>query len=413
MDTIAPDLAKRVWHNYLLASILLLAATALAVAALVSEITARTMIFPPGLYFFSPVYTLSAIAVAWVGVIFWLIQARALNAPGPSQYSPTIYGRIWALQSMTGPVVSVGAAVMVPGSLIALQMGLVGLAVVFPLFAGALLHLIANRINKDVRADAQGSPRAFFTRPAKGDSVVKPDERAPKPPIAPAVFFGLSIAVLAVYLLNEFIQLVLLRQGLAVGGSTHGALLYTGFSQVLTMFVFDPLSVFVIGMTALNLYRGIPRRTGILTITFAALGLVLSPGQLSGALGNAFGASSIDEQNLLEPQSALSSIASYRSMNAVSPDSKYLDNSYVVDSLLHDFHYDMELPMFADESGAVRWLQFDYPQGVICVYIGTDLRSETDPSDMTQVGSLDDMNFFGDFAATECTGTRTVFYRFE
>lgn len=100
-------------------------------------------------------------------------------------------------------------------------------------------------------------------------------------------------------------------------------------------------------------------------------------------------------------------------MNAVSPDSKYLDNSYVVDSLLHDFHYDMELPMYADESGAVRWLQFDYPQGVICVYIGTDLRSETDPSDMTQVGSLDDMNFFGDFAATECTGTRTVFYRFE
>lgn len=436
MITIAPDLATRVLRNYRLAALLLGVATVLALTAAGFEAASGNLFASSAAYLFSPLYTLAANAVAWIGVIYWLVQSQRLTQPGPQQYAIATYNRIWGLQSAAGPIAVTGAIVMIPGSLLALQMGISGLASVFPLFAGAILHFRASRINKDIRADQAGTARPYYppvvdalaSAPSADDIVVDSspaavssevsDDRLPaqpaaaKPPVAPGVLFIVSLSLIGVYVIDEFTMLTGIRAGQSIAGSSTGVSMQIGLSQFIDMFLWTPAGIVIVVLAAINLGRGAPRKQGIATIVCAGLGLALIPGQLSTALGATLGASSIDESNLLEPQSALSSISSFRAANPVSPAVKYLDNSYVVDSLLHDFHYDMEVPMFADESGAVHWLQFGYPQGVICVYIGTDVRSGIEPSDMTQVGSLNEMSYFGDFAATECTGTQTVFYRF-
>lgn len=434
MDTIAPELVQRVRRNYILGIVLLAVSTVVAIWALVAEASSGMLAFPPGAYIFSPVYTLGTLAASWVGVIFWVTQTARLTRPGPQQHSFTVYLRMWTVQLVIGPIVLTSAALMIPGSLLVLQLGLTGIAFTVPIFCAAIVHLRALRLNKDILADRLGRPREHVPKPdvvgaasatgpvatpaeapdsANGPAAPPQSTLAPASPIAPHLYLVVAAGLVGIHLVMEFILFTLYRDGMAVGGSLTGAYFAQGFMQFADIFVLSVFGVIVLVIAIINLIRGVPRRIGIATASLTALSLVLVPGQLAPTLSSWTGASPIDTSHLLEPQMALDSVHSYRiGHEPASNPSGYYEHDYVVDSLLHNFHYDMTVPMFADESGAVKWLQFDYPdQGSVCLFIGADIRDPADPAKLISVATLGDMAFFGDFVAGECEGERTEFDR--
>ena len=428
MNTIAPELARRVRRNYLVSAALLGIATAIAVAALAAEASEGHLMFPPGAYLFSPYYSLFAIALAWLGVVYFLVQSHKLTREGPSQYSAVIYNRTWILQSMVGPIVLFGAVLMIPGSLLALQLGLTGLASVFPLFCGAFTHMQAHKINKDIVADRIGAPRRSYLAPvpasvddsesvesasASTPAMDPTSGLAPKAPIAVQLYFVAALVLIGIHLVNEIILFTLYRDGMAPGGSMYSATFAQGFMMFTDIFVVGIFGVIVLVVSIINLRRGVPRRIGVATLVLSALSLVLVPGMVAPTLSEWTGPAAIDTAKLLEPQMALDSIHAYRITHepATGPDG-YFEHDYVINSL-RGYDYDGTVPMFTDDAGALKWLQFDYPdQGSVCLFIGADVRDPANPAVMTEVSTLDDMAYFGDLTPGECVGERTLFDRY-
>ena len=132
-------------------------ATALSVVSVFAELVFSFFkIFIPyviGGGVFTGYVPLVADAIAWPGIVWLYRSAKSLESLGVEEAKET-YAKMWGLQSFTGTLVTIGAIVMIPGSFMAIQMGIPGLAIIVPIFAGAWIHSQARGINRSIKAPA-------------------------------------------------------------------------------------------------------------------------------------------------------------------------------------------------------------------------------------------------------------------
>lgn len=289
---------------YRLALILLASAAGLAILALVQELVKQSLegySNPLGSFgLFNPVGTLIADAIAAPGMIWLYVSAKKLRKLTPEQ-AKNKYLLMWGFQQLVGTIVTVGAVIMIPGSLMAIQLLLPGFAVIFPLFAGAYLHLKARALNREMRV---GGPT-----PVPPGSPNEKTAQLPVPVIeasAGLIPMIVAIGLFAINLVAEIAFFIEFRNDpelSPLGSSMYPTSMYLGLVQMLDIFVISTISIvfFIIAYRARRTYvKGRLRLISIFTIG----NLLIFPGAFAMPLATAFGPSeSAKALNVLRQES--------------------------------------------------------------------------------------------------------------
>ncbi|MEY4061364.1 MAG: hypothetical protein RIQ31_1026 [Actinomycetota bacterium] len=250
--------------------------------------------------FFSPLETLIADLIAAPGMI-WLYRSSKKLATLSPEGARTKYRAIWAFQQIIGTIVTAGAVVMIPGSLMAIQMLLPGFAVVFPIFAGAYLHLKARALNREMKV---GGPTPVPTE--------SPEEKSAQLPVAVVetsaglIPMIVAIALFAINLVAEIAFFIEFRNDpelSTLGASMYPTSMYLGLVQVLDIFVISTISIvfFIVALRARRTYvKGRMRLISIFTVA----NLLIFPGAFAMPLATALGPSeSAQALNVLRQES--------------------------------------------------------------------------------------------------------------
>ena len=413
MPEVTADMLRRVRHNYRVGALGAFVGIAVAVIAFITESQWAPLEFPPGLYLFSPYYSLGLNLVTLsIMVTLERLAHRASRLDSASDRAVR-YRRIWEVQSGVGVLYMIGAVIMVPVSLLALQLGTTGAAFIVPAAVGAYVHMMARRIHRDGSTAAAGAvPYApahdlAAATAESADTDVRAAQttnpRPTRPPVAPIAVAVCAGALVAIPLLIEGYLVQLELGARAPGGSATGA----GFARGLMMFL-DITAVTALGIVVLilgivNLRRKVTPALGWATIGLTVLSFGVTPGVATQSIADALGGTGpISVDNLPEPAEALRVVDEYRQAH---PDDNPTDLDTMAKSL-STYSYEGGIRAFADDSGSVLWLQQDYPdQGSICISVHPEKRNETSTMWLQQVDSLAAMTHFGDFVNGECEGT--------
>lgn len=117
---------------------LLAVSAALAIVSIIAQTAVSTFkVFIPfviGGGVFNPYIPLVVDLIALPGLIWLYRRAQGLQFLTPEAAAAS-YEKIWSFQQLIGTLVSLGAIIMIPGSIFAIQMGLPGLAILVPVFS--------------------------------------------------------------------------------------------------------------------------------------------------------------------------------------------------------------------------------------------------------------------------------------
>lgn len=292
---------------YKLALILLATATAITIAGFIQVLAMQAS--NPDLSFsnalagnglFSPLGTLIADAIAAPGMIWLYRSSKKLATLSPDEASKKYRG-MWAFQQVVGTIVTVGAVIMIPGSLMAIQMLLPGFAVVFPIFAGAFIHLKARALNREMKV---GGPT-----PVPPASPHEKTAQLPVPVVessAGLIPMIVAIALFAINLVAEIAFFIEFRNDpelSPLGSSMYPTSMYLGLVQMLDIFVISTISwvFFIVAYRARRTYvKGRLRLISIFTIG----NLLIFPGAFAMPLATALGPSeSAKALNVLRQES--------------------------------------------------------------------------------------------------------------
>jgi hypothetical protein len=182
---------------------------------------------------FSPLATLIADLIAAPGMIWLYRSSKKLAALSP-EGARTKYRAIWAFQQIVGTIVTAGAVVMIPGSLMAIQMLLPGFAVVFPIFAGAYIHLRARALNREYRLAENTPPAVQAELEVENKPEITTD---PKSGMVPLVITGLLLAINVVGEISFYNEFRSDPGFSTLGSSMYPSSMMLGLAQFLDIFL--------------------------------------------------------------------------------------------------------------------------------------------------------------------------------
>jgi hypothetical protein len=242
---------------------------------------------------FSPAVSFAGELIALPGMLFLYRSALKLRGLDENQQK-TQYLKIWGFQQTVGTLVSVGAVIMIPGSGMALQGGVAGLSIVFPIFAGAFIHLKARAINRDINYVKPYAVGELDYRPEKKQNDATPATAADKSGGMASLIVAALVLVLNV--IFEAILFLELRDNPSFDFQT-GVLPYptsmtVGFNQVFDLFVLSTIGIAFLVLAIVARARTPKRRLRAIVI-MTVLGLVIFPGTIAVKLAQALGPSSI------------------------------------------------------------------------------------------------------------------------
>ena len=236
---------------------------------------------------FSPSASLIAELIALPGVLWFYLRAKKLlTLKGKEQEVSYLVIRRW--QSILGTIATAGAVLMIPVSFLALQTGLSGVAIVFPVFAGAIIHLRTNAVDREINS-VNGENSAV-----KAD----PDSTVPLR-VAGRVPLVVSAVVLAINVSSE-ISLFFSKWDSSVNDDSSIAF-EEGFSQVFDILVLSLVAIALLVyaiITRKNLRPGYLRLISIFTIA----GLLIFPGVITNFLVDTFGRSPRVQASIVNAQ---------------------------------------------------------------------------------------------------------------
>ncbi len=253
---------------------------------------------------FSPLATLIADLIAAPGMI-WLYRSSKKLATLSPEGARTKYRAIWAFQQIVGTIVTAGAVVMIPGSLMAIQMLLPGFAVVFPIFAGAYIHLRARALNREYRL-AQNTPPAVQ---AELEVENKPEITTdPKSGMVPLVITGLLLAINVVGEISFYNEFRSDPGFSTLGSSMYPSSMMLGLAQFLDIFVIDLIAL-VFMIIAIKARARYPKGRMRLIAIFTIANLAIFPGAFATPLALSAGPNAAASQLVSQQKD------SYETMN--------------------------------------------------------------------------------------------------
>lgn len=278
---------------------LLAVSTVLAVVAILAELAVnRFNLFIPFLVgggVFSPYVPLVADLIALPGVLWLYRSAQSLRSLD-SDVSAAKYSQIWAFQKTVGSVVTLGAIIMIPGSLIAIQMGIPGLAILLPIFGGAWVFSQARKINRDISIGEKGEvDKTQHVETTVNPYLTKTENVPPKDARAGmALLFGATL-MLVINIFTEFSLVNDLRNTPEFFGteSRLGSVSWTiGYSAVADVLIFGSLGIAVLVFAVIARKR-IPQKRFIAIVSISALQLALVSGSAAPTIAHFLGPSQI------------------------------------------------------------------------------------------------------------------------
>lgn len=262
---------------------------------------------------FSPAFSFAGELIALPGTLFLYRAALRLRGLDDNQQK-TQYLKIWGFQQTVGTLVSVGAVIMIPGSGMALQGGVAGLSIVFPIFAGAFIHLKARAIHRSVN----------YVKPyAVGELDYKPENKLAEDKTAAAAdksggMASLIVAAL-ILVLNVTFEAILffeLRNNPSFDFQT-GVLPYptsmtVGFYQVFDLFVLSTIGITFLVLAIVARSRAPKGRLRAIVI-MTVLGLIIFPGTLGVKLAQTLGPTAIAQEGKQNTKDSLVTIQALNS----------------------------------------------------------------------------------------------------
>jgi hypothetical protein len=257
---------------------------------------------------FSPAVSFAGELMALPGMLFLYRAALKLRGLDANQQK-TQYLKIWGFQQTVGTLVSVGAVIMIPGSGMALQGGVAGLSIVFPIFAGAFIHLKARAINRDINYVKPYAVGGLDYRPEKKQNDATTTTATDKSGGMASLI--VAALVLALNVIFEAILFLELRNNPSFDFQT-GVLPYptsmtVGFNQVFDLFVLSTIGIAFLVLAIVARARTPKRRLRAIVI-MTVLSLVIFPGTIAVKLAQALGPSSIALEGKQNTKDSLSTL---------------------------------------------------------------------------------------------------------
>lgn len=314
---------------YKLALILLASATAITIAGFIqvlamqasnADLSFSNALAGNGL--FSPLGTLIADAFAAPGMIWLYRSSKKLATLSPDEASKKYRG-MWAFQQVVGTIVTIGAVIMIPGSLMAIQMLLPGFAVVFPIFAGAYIHLKARKLNREIRlgiSDEAPKPKSAPVEVSNGEASADQPTISETPVVegsagmVPLVVTGVLLGINVITEISFFNDFRNQPDFATAGSSMYPSSLMLVLAQMLDIFVVNLIAI-VFGIIA---WRGrslmVKGRLRLIAI-FTIANLAIFPGAIATPLALATGPSAKAAELKVQQQESLETLTQLRSLD--------------------------------------------------------------------------------------------------
>lgn len=279
---------------YRTALIWLIVATALSAVSVIADLVLR--LFGVGLSYlvggglFTGYVPLVADVIAWPGIVWLHRRAKSLENLDIEKAKDT-YAKMWGLQSFTGTLVTIGAIIMIPGSFMAIQMGMPGFAIIVPVFAGAWIHSQARAINRSIKVTSDKPVAALEVSEVIEDHKpvleVAPDKNAGMLPL------WVSASMLIINLITDY---SLLHSYQDTPSFIKNGTLDFGLSMTAGLAAFGDFAIFgSIGIVMLALLikarERMPKKRFVIALALSIAQLVYVPNVLSPVLARALGPS--------------------------------------------------------------------------------------------------------------------------
>ena len=270
--------------------------TGLALLSLVAEfVFLQTHIFVPFLIgggIFSPYIVLVANAVALPGTLWLYSRAKRLSGLQEDQ-ARLDYDKIWGVQQLLGVLVSIGAVIMVPGAVIAAQMGLPGIAILLSIFGGSWVFSQARKLDREIKAEHMSSSSAPTAESETNVYVQSTSAHPNQTKNAGIVLLFAAVLMLLINLLTEFSLVKDLRGTPEFYGadSRLGNVSWSiGYAGVADVLFFGTLGVAVI-VLVLRARKRMTRNRLIAIFAISIVQLAFVPGSLTPTIAKALGPS--------------------------------------------------------------------------------------------------------------------------
>jgi hypothetical protein len=302
---------ERLVKLYRKALIILAISTGLALLSVIAEVIfLQTHIFVPLLIgggIFSPYIVLVGNAVALPGTLWLYNRANRLSRLQEDQ-TKLDYEKIWNIQQALGVLVSIGAVIMVPGAVIAAQMGLPGIAILLSIFGGSWVFSQARKLDREIKTEQMSSSSApnaeLETNVYAKSNTADPN----KTKNAGIVLLFAAVIMLAINILIEFSLVRELRGTPEFYGADSrlgNAIWNMGFAGAADFLVFGTLGIAVI-VLALRSRKQMTRNRFIAILAISIVQLAFVNGSLTETIAKALGPSQagISKQNQIDEAQA-------------------------------------------------------------------------------------------------------------
>ena len=287
---------ERLVKLYRKALIIWAISTGLALTSLVALLVfLQTHIFVPFLIgggIFSPYIVLVANAVALPGTLWLYSRSKRLSRLEEDQ-ARLDYDKIWSFQQLLGGLVSIGAVIMVPGAVIAAQMGLPGFAILLSIFGGSWVFSQARKLDREIKAEQMSSSSAPTAESETNVYVQSTSAHPNQTKNAGIVLLFAAVLMLLINLLTEF-SLVKDLRGTpefygadSLLGNVSWSIGYAGVADVL---FFGTLGVAVI-VLVLRARKRMTRNRLIAILAITIVQLAFVPGLLTPTIARVLGPS--------------------------------------------------------------------------------------------------------------------------
>lgn len=310
---------ERLIKLYRVALLILIISTGLTLVSLVGVIVGDSLgVFIPlvmGGGLFGPIFILFADAAAFPIVLWLHMRAKRLKVLG-AQQAHASYRSIWGVQRAVGVLVSIAAVIMIPGLVFALEMGLAGLAVLVPVFAGAWIFVQALSIHRQIQTPVENNARDSAQSFASS-SDLNPNRLGEQQVTTPNELnsLGLFLLFAAIFMLatNIFVELSLVNDLRntpeffgpdALLGDVSWSIGYAGVADLL---VFGTLGLAVLVVSAIT-RRKMARSRFIAVVVVSVLQLAIFSGSLAPSIATFMGPSLIANNLQLEIDDAYKTI---------------------------------------------------------------------------------------------------------
>ncbi len=252
---------------------------------------------------FSPYVVLAGNAVALPGTLLLYNRAKSLSKVEDDQ-AKFVYQKLWATQQALGVLVSIGAVIMVPGAIFAVQLGATGLAILLSVFGGSWVFSQARKIDREIKTE-KPSVGAEAIDEQKTSVYAQSKSADPnKTKNTGIVLLVAAALMLAINLLTEFNLVRDLRGTPEFYGadSRLGDVSWNiGYAGVADVLFFGTLGIAVI-VLALTARSRMTRNRLIAILSISIVQLVFVPGSLTQTIAKALGPSQtgIAKQNQID-----------------------------------------------------------------------------------------------------------------